>query len=148
MRGLAEMFMDETCTYKTAIEEGDIIDRTELRKIQYFEFTKEKYDKYYEKMSKKGKCRDLPNEAQKEDCASLFHKDCMGTTIAYLGQMLCQHDMLDGSEEFDYVVFNCGHHPASKDHFSFQKFRASVRELLLSPKVQDTTGFLYFFLYQ
>ena len=143
------MFMDETCRYKTSIEEGDIIDRTELRKVQHFEFTQEKYDRYYDKMSKKSKCRDLQDDAMREDCSTLFHDVCMGTTVAYLGQMLCQHDMLDGSEEFDYVVFNCGHHPASKDHFSFQKFRMSVRTLLMSPKVQDATGkTLYICLYE
>ena len=45
--------------------------------------------------------------------------------------------MLDGSEEFDFVIMNCGHHPASKDHFSFQRFRSAVKLLLQSERVAD-----------
>ena len=36
---------DEVCAYKYAVD-TDVIDRTELRKIQYFEMSKEEQSKY------------------------------------------------------------------------------------------------------
>ena len=36
-------------------------------------------------MEKKCRTSDDP------DCTRLFHDDCTSTTVAYLGQMLCQH---------------------------------------------------------
>jgi hypothetical protein len=51
-------------------------------------------------------------------------------SFAYMGAMFCQSGVANYASNFDYVVVNCGHHPASTSHFSYQRFRDDVGELM------------------
>jgi len=46
--------------------------------------------------------------------------------------MYCQSGIAKYAANFDYVVMNCGHHPAATSHFSYEKFRNSVGGLLFA----------------
>ena len=53
-----------------------------------------------------------------------------GLSVAYSSLTRCEPEIEDRIRGFDYAVLNCGHHPASKLHFSYHKYTNSVRGLL------------------
>lgn len=61
---------DEVCAYKYAVD-TDVIDRTELRKIQYFEMSKEEQSKY-KKHNEKSCSHQDPIDPH---CTRLYHDD-------------------------------------------------------------------------
>lgn len=70
------------------------------------------------------------------ECLELFDDGCLGTSITYSASMLCQENALDGAADYDYVVFNCGHHPASQHHYTYDRYKESVRKMLRAPEVE------------
>jgi hypothetical protein len=43
-----------------------------------------------------------------------------------MGAMYCQTGVGSYAAQFDYVIMNCGHHPAATSHFSYDQFRVQV----------------------
>lgn len=127
MRGLAAMFLYWTCGYEyepmneNNINQGDT-KRVGDKDIQYFERTLSKLDhwKYAQKMEKEeGRQCSLFPDAK---VCNLFSLACTDTTVAFLAIHDCNIDGAKFFKSFDYVVVNCGHHPASSLHYSFEKF--------------------------
>lgn len=55
---------------------------------------------------------------------------CNGLTVAYLSLTKCDVEITDRISGFNFAVINCGHHPASKLHFSYAKYYNAVSVLL------------------
>ena len=132
MRGLAELLIDQVCRYKVAANK--VMFSNQGSSLQAVEFKKADFAEYRAKMESK-----CTLQRQEADCQRLFAEGCFGLTVAYNGQMLCEPDMLDVAANYDFVVFNCGHHPASKHHYSISTYRNAVRTLLRSEKVHAAT---------
>lgn len=102
MRGFAELFMHSVCRYR--IEDKTFIDQKVNSKVQEFHMnsynTNSKYD-----------------------------EGCENTTVGYLGAMFCTPDMIDKFPGYQYIIVNCGHHPASQSHYTFYMYRTVVAKL-------------------
>ena len=55
---------------------------------------------------------------------------CNGLTMAYLPLTNCESSIPDQIDGFNFAVINCGHHPASKLHYSYHKYHDAVSNLL------------------
>ena len=55
---------------------------------------------------------------------------CSGLTMAYLPLTNCEDTIPDQIDGFNFAVLNCGHHPASKLHYSYHKYNDAVSNLL------------------
>lgn len=55
---------------------------------------------------------------------------CQSLTVGYLPLMRCEQAMVEKLVGFNFAVINCGHHPASKLHYTYTKYHRVVRELL------------------
>ena len=64
----------------------------------------------------------------------LFNQGCMGLTFAYMGAMYCQSRIAQYAAGFDYVIVNCGHHPAATSHYTYEFFRNSVTNMVTNFK--------------
>ena len=55
---------------------------------------------------------------------------CPGLVVGYIPLMRCEAETANRIDGFNFAVINCGHHPASKLHYSYTKYHRVVRELL------------------
>lgn len=132
MRGMADLFLYHVCKFKiehlawnrTYIE----LERTdEQPRATYLEISmlQKSFDAY------KQNCV-FPTDDPK---CQLFDLGCTGMTFAYLGAMYCQQSIANYANRFDYVIMNCGHHPAATSHFGYQKYDNEVNKLFNRAKV-------------
>ena len=85
-------------------------------------------------------------DAYKKNCVfssddpkcELYDKGCEGMTFAYLGAMYCQKSIADYAKSFDFVVMNCGHHPAATSHWGYQLFEDVTTNLFRRFKELNT----------
>lgn len=98
--------------------------------MPYFErvLSTRKFNKHAESYG--DKCVKWPAEKR----CNIFSKLCMDVTIAYFAVHDCHYAAADIFHKYDYVIMNCGHHPAAASHYSFTKFEAQVRKLVQSAK--------------
>jgi hypothetical protein len=50
--------------------------------------------------------------------------------MGYLPLTNCEKDIPEHLGDFQFAVINCGHHPASKLHYSYDKYHNAVSDLL------------------
>ena len=53
---------------------------------------------------------------------------CNNMKIVFLNAMYCEEETVDLFYKYDFVVVNCGHHPASSKHFKFFQYRETVNK--------------------
>ena len=58
--------------------------------------------------------------------------------LMYLNAMYCEVDVVDLFYKYDYVIVNCGHHPASSSHYTFYKFTSVVNTFF--ERIQEFTS--------
>ena len=139
MRGLADVFLYHVCEFEAhgffekdrRTEEGQK-DLVELNNHGYpvpntvgyvfKKFLKSDNEDFIRRSLKRHSadyrqfCEKSPSD---RDC-NLYHKRCDGTTFGYMSAMFCQPGVLDYFKEYDFVVMNCGHHPAAASEYSFR----------------------------
>ena len=85
--------------------------------------------------------RKVSSSCEKEnsglECYQLYDYGCQGLYVDYLGNYMCEPGSLERSHGYDYVVFNCGHHPASRFHYTYEKYRSAVYNLVHEASVQQ-----------
>ena len=57
----------------------------------------------------------------------LFNRDCSGSTFAYLEAKYCQKGMTAYMKDFNYVVFNCGHHTVKDPFYTYDHYRDTLK---------------------
>ena len=67
----------------------------------------------------------------------LFDQGCTDMTFAYLGAMYCQPAIAKYAANFDLVIMNCGHLPASAAHFTYKSYQSAVASLMRTFQVDD-----------
>ena len=102
MRGFAELFMHSVCRYR--VEEKAFIDAKINSKLQSFHMNS--YNISYK-----------------------YDEGCENTTVGYLGAMFCTPDMIGKFPGFQYIIVNCGHHPASQAHYTYYMYKTVVSNL-------------------
>jgi hypothetical protein len=133
MRGLANLFMYYACGYH--IESINLEEETKNigeKKRSYYERTleKKKHWKYAQGEDNGEKCSKYPDAPT----CNLFSRACTDATFAYLDVHECHVDAAKLFPKFDYVIFNCGHHPASSMHYTFSQFESAVTDLITFSK--------------
>ena len=143
MRGLADVFLYHVCEFEshgffekdTRTEEGKK-DLIELNNDGYpvpstvayvtKKFLKSDNENFIRRARKQHStdyrqyCRKNPAD---RDC-NLYHRRCEGTNFGYMSAMFCQPGVLDYFKDYDFIVINCGHHPAAASEYSFRYFRS------------------------
>ena len=120
------------------------------KNIEYFERVLRKKDHWNFMKSKGDKCEQYPNDPT----CNLFSRGCTDTQFAYLAEHSCgidsaKYDILlplfkkentcaflthicyshvRYFKDFDYVVLNCGHHPAAASHFTYENFENLIED--------------------
>lgn len=59
-----------------------------------------------------------------------FHTGCNGLRVSYLANMLCENSSAAFAEGYDYIIINCGHHPAAAEHFTYADYTSKVKEFI------------------
>lgn len=54
--------------------------------------------------------------------------------------MFCQPGVLDYFKDYDFIVINCGHHPAAASEYSFRKYRELVNHFFSEMKSRGVIG--------
>lgn len=121
MRGLADLFMHVVCEYE--LERQFIIDPTVLSVPQVFRLESHQLVSRYCAYNETAMLADPA-------CYIHYHYGCQNTTLAFLGSMYCSVDMLKYFADYDFIIINCGHHPASQSHFSYELYEKAVNNLL------------------
>lgn len=110
MRGFADLFLRRVCQFRHS--KSSVYKQTGPFKIQTHIMSED------------------PSLCSKDDttgtCES-FHGGVNGLSVSYLSNMLCESGTGKYVEGYDYAVINCGHHPASKEHYSYSKYKSDVR---------------------
>lgn len=142
MRGLADVFLYHVCEFEahgffekdTRTEEGqkDLIEldnggypvpNTVAYVVKKFvksdneDFIRRSRDQH--SVRYRQYCKERPTD---RDC-NLYHRRCEGTTFGYMSAMFCQPGVLDFFKDYDFVVMNCGHHPAAASEYSFRYWK-------------------------
>ena len=77
---------------------------------------------------------------------NLYDMKCETSSFAILEAMYCQKGIVDYMRNYDYVIFNCGHHPAKSHLYTYSTYREVVEELshrLESFQKQSKTQLFY-----
>jgi hypothetical protein len=130
MRGYAELFMHLVCQY--SLDKLSIIDPEILKTTQVFHMNK----------ADKKICNSTTHGGSIDpSCLLDFDWGCEQSTVGYLGSMYCAPDMVNHFEGYDYIIINCGHHPASQDHYSYDKYDSTVNKLFDTFIKKNVTNF-------
>lgn len=159
MRGLADTFLYHVCEFEAhdffekdkRTEEG-MADQRELDNGDYDvpntvayvtqTFKNSENDAFRERAKKQHSadyrkfCRENPHD---RDC-NMFHPRCEGATFGYMNAMFCQPGALDYFKEYDYVVMNCGHHPAATAEYSYRKYDKLVEDFFNEMDRKEMVG--------
>ena len=139
MRGLADVFLYHVCEFEahgffekdTRTEEGkrDLIELNnggypvpgtvayvvkKFLKSDNQDFIRRSWTQHSTKYRQY--CEEKPTD---RDC-NLYHRRCEGTTFGYMSAMFCQPGVLEFFKDYDFVVMNCGHHPAAASEYTFR----------------------------
>ena len=135
MRGLADLFLYHTCHFaiphinwnqtRAPLDPEDKLQPTGA----YLEmsFLTKAADAF------KQNCNFPTNDPR----CQLFDRGCTDMTFAYLGAMYCQPSIAKYAANFDIVVLNCGHLPASAAHFTYMSYQSAVVNLMKKFKEDD-----------
>lgn len=136
MRGLADIFLYHVCHFQVEhlqwnksfvpLEDHSIQPRATYLEISF-------------KTKAADAFRHNCNYPANDDRCNLFDKGCTDATFAYLGAMYCQSSIANYALGFDYVVVNCGHHPAATTHYSYSFFKTVVTNMFMNFKKMAIT---------
>ena len=129
MRGLSEMFLDFVCKFKP-----DERDHQMFNKITGYQLVEMSKTKAYEYKKKVGASCHRRNAGP--ECYQLYDDGCQGLYVDYLGNYMCEPTSLEKAHGYDFVIFNCGHHPASRFHYKYEKYRNAVYNMIHEIPVQ------------
>ena len=76
----------------------------------------------------------LESQDLNSPACDLFHYECTGSTIAYLGAMYCQKGIPTFMDGYDYVIMNCGHHFAKHAFYDYELYSDVMRDLAIGLK--------------
>lgn len=117
MRGLADLFLQQVCDLRVTEPYiyRQIVNSTALQTVEL-------YNDSYSMHWIEGK--NLLSKRITKDEAP-FDTDCLGLKAMYLPMTYCESGIMEHVEQnsLDYIVVNCGHHPASEAHFTYSLYR-------------------------
>lgn len=165
MRGLATTFMYHVCEHnvkgllekdKMTTEDGKTLSRITVddKSEHYVQFVKmsllpKDNRNVKENNHKKKVCKQMTEE--KRDCStcsedpdhmdcSLYHHRCDNLEFGFMEAMYCEPGAVPEFSSYDYVIMNCGHHPASRSHYTYSAFKNRVKTFFTAIIEEEKTN--------
>jgi hypothetical protein len=123
MRGLANLFLKIVCQYQ--LNQNEVLDPLIMSTVQSFHM-----DPHTESSKTCSSSSYTATEvANDPSCHIEFDQGCNGMTVSFFGAQYCEPDIPIHVADYDYIILNCGHHPASHSHYSFHQYSEAVNKL-------------------
>ena len=116
MRGFADLFLRKVCQFRKS--DSAVYHQVGPYRVQVHVLS-----------SNTATCTHV-SDSPESPCES-FHEGCSGLKVSYLANMKCENGTGHLANGYDYIIANCGHHPAAAEHFTYLEYTSKVNNFLL-----------------